>query len=247
MILDQNTFADPRNRLEIASRSGAFLLVDKDKDWTSFDVVAKLRNSSGAKKVGHAGTLDPLATGLLILAFGKATKSIEKFADLKKKYRAVAKLGAVTKTDDAEAPEENVKSLDSLNPETVTDALKSFVGEIDQIPPMYSAKKVKGRRLYKLARKNETIEREPSRVTVHAIDIIKVNLPVVEFEVECSKGTYVRALARDLGGKLGVGGYLADLRRTAIGEYSVDLAVDVQTAADGFAETKEQVIKLRKQ
>ncbi len=247
MILDKNTFADPRNRLEIASDRGAFLLVDKDKDWTSFDVVAKLRNSSGAKKVGHAGTLDPLATGLLILAFGKATKSIDTFADQKKKYRAVAKLGATTKTDDAEAPEENVKSLDALNSEIVADALNSFVGEIEQIPPMYSAKKVKGRRLYKLARKNETIEREPAPVTVYAVDIINVKLPVVEFEVECSKGTYIRALARDLGEKLGVGGYLADLRRTAIGDYSVELAVDVQTAAAGFAETREQVIKLRKQ
>jgi tRNA pseudouridine55 synthase len=211
---------------------GAALLVDKDLRWTSFDVVAKLRRLLGIKKIGHAGTLDPLATGLLIVCCGKATKSIDQFQAQRKRYTATIRLGATTNTDDAEAPEEQVPeqqaALDTVTEEDLHRTVQEFVGEIQQVPPMFSALKHNGKPLYKLARQGKTVQREARTVTVHSITIVAIALPLLTVEVECSKGTYIRSLARDIGAALGCGGYLHSLRRTGIGEYNVEDALTVK-------------------
>ncbi|MFY7997125.1 MAG: tRNA pseudouridine(55) synthase TruB [Candidatus Kapaibacteriota bacterium] len=214
--------------LQGLSDVGGVALLDKGKDWTSFDVVAKLRGITRIKKVGHAGTLDPLATGLLIVCFGKKTKSINDFQEQTKTYRAVVKLGATTKTDDAEAEEEYITSVNTLTSEQVRGVLTNFLGEIEQIPPMFSAIKKNGVPLYKMARKGQEIEREARRVRIDAIEVESLALPYCTLAITCSKGTYIRSLARDIGAMLGVGGYLADLRRTRIGAYSAQDALMVE-------------------
>lgn len=213
--------------IQHCTEEGGVVLVDKGKDWTSFDVVAKLRGMTRIKKIGHAGTLDPLATGLLIVCLGKMTKSINGFQEQTKAYRAVVKLGATTKTDDAEAPEENSVSLELLTNEKIRDVAQSFLGEIAQIPPMFSAIKKNGVPLYKMARKGQEIEREARHVRIEAITTESIVLPYCTLHITCSKGTYIRSLARDIGAALGVGGYLADLRRTSIGSYSVNDALTI--------------------
>lgn len=207
--------------------TGGFLLIDKDTDWTSFDVVAKLRPALKIKKIGHAGTLDPLATGLLIIACGKATKKIDEFSVLDKSYLANLKLGATTKTFDSEMPEEELKSLEGISDKQVKEAILSFIGGYEQIPPIYSAKKIKGQKLYELARKGKTANPAPVKINISKIENIKISLPFAEFLVECSKGTYIRSLANDIGAKLEVGGYLAGLRRVSIGNFSVDEAFKI--------------------
>jgi tRNA pseudouridine55 synthase len=231
-LLTKATLADYADWLRDATdanSAGGAMLVDKSKDWTSFDVVAKLRGMTRIRKIGHAGTLDPLATGLLIVCVGKATKSINEFQEQTKGYRAVVKLGATTKTDDAEAVEEHITPTEHITNEQIAAVVQSFIGAIEQIPPMFSAIKKNGVPLYKLARKGQEIEREPRRVTIDAIVIDSIKLPFVTLTITCSKGTYIRSLARDIGERLGVGGYLTDLRRTSIGAYSVD---DAFTVAD---------------
>lgn len=233
MILTKSTLDRYEEWLADAHESGGTLLIDKEKDWTSFDVVAKLRGIVRIKKIGHAGTLDPLATGLLVVCIGKATKTIDHFQGMPKIYRAVVKLGATTKTDDAEAEEENIRDWSLLQSEQVEQVVQSFTGDIEQIPPMFSAIKKNGVPLYKMARKGQEIERDPRRVRIESITISDVALPYLHIEVLCSKGTYIRSLARDIGEKLGCGGYLSSLRRTAIGPMSVDEAVhigDIQEA-----------------
>ena len=225
--------------LKDVRENGAFALIDKDKDWTSFDVVAKLRNLVRIKKTGHAGTLDPLATGLLIIGFGKATKLLSEYVATEKEYVAGIKLGAVTKTDDAEADEENICDTGHLSEDEIIKCLNGFIGAIDQVPPMFSAKKIKGQRLYKLARKNQEVEIEPVKVEIFSIENISINNPFVTFTVKCSKGTYIRSLARDIGKKLGCGGYLFDLRRTAIGEYQVADALKIKEFSDLIDKYKE--------
>ncbi len=213
--------------------AGVGVLIDKPKDWTSFDVVAKLRNTTGKYlgvrklKVGHAGTLDPLATGLLILCIGKATKQIEAFQGLPKSYLADMKLGAHTKTYDAEAEEEDVQAVDHLTQDDIEKEIATFRGEISQTPPIYSAIKVKGKALYKYARKGEEVVIKSRTVTIHDYTLKSCELPQIQCEIDCSKGTYIRSLAHDLGQQLGVGAYLSDLRRTAIGPYSVDDALSL--------------------
>ncbi|MCS6807631.1 MAG: tRNA pseudouridine(55) synthase TruB [Bacteroidota bacterium] len=213
--------------LEKAREHGGIALVDKASGWTSFDVIAKLRGLTRIRKVGHAGTLDPLATGLLILCFGACTKSLHKFQEYPKVYDAVVKLGATTQTDDAEAPEENIRCVEHLHIEHVRHVLQSFVGDVVQIPPMFSAVKKNGVRLYKLARKGAIIEREARHVKIEHIDLLAFSPPYCKLQVICSKGTYIRSLARDIGASLGVGGYLFELRRTRIGMYSTDSALTV--------------------
>ncbi|MFW5701334.1 MAG: tRNA pseudouridine(55) synthase TruB [Bacteroidota bacterium] len=227
MLLTQDTIYKIDEWLGAAPETGATALIDKPSGWTSFDVVAKLRNAFRIKKVGHAGTLDPLATGLLILCFGRATKTIDQFAGMNKKYSGTIRLGATTKTLDAEAPEENIRPLGDIDEKDIRTAIDKFTGDIEQIPPMYSAKKVKGRKLYQLARKDREIERKPHPVTIYNIDVVKIDLPFVEIDVLCSKGTYIRTLADDIGRELGTGGYLSALRRTAIGEYTVAQALTI--------------------
>lgn len=213
--------------LEHLNNEGGFILLDKALEWTSFDVVAKLRNLTKIKKVGHAGTLDPLATGLLIICFGQFTKKIHEFQDLKKTYRSIFKIGAVTPTYDSEMPEENLKSLDNLTYEDIENAIKSYKGEILQVPPIFSAKKVDGQKLYKLARKNREIDIKPSQVHIYDYKIINYIAPLLEVDIKCSKGTYIRSLAHDLGQKLGYGAYIKELRRTSIGDFYVNHALTV--------------------
>jgi tRNA pseudouridine55 synthase len=214
-------------------KAGALLLVDKPKTWTSFDVVNKLRfrikHSISVKKikVGHSGTLDPMATGLLLICTGKFTKKLAEFQGLSKVYTGTIKLGATTASYDAESKEDEMFPLDDITPEKIEQARQQFLGKIDQIPPMFSAIKVDGQPLYKKARKGETIEIKPRPVEIYKFEITNINMPYLDFKVACSKGTYIRSLAYDLGRALNNGAYLSDLRRTKIGDYSIEKAWDL--------------------
>jgi len=211
-----------------ALTNGGTILVDKPIEWTSFGVCGKLRGMMKIKKVGHAGTLDPLATGLLIICLGKHTKQISNYQDQRKEYAAVIKIGATTKTDDSEGEEQNIKPFEHIENNQIVEVINSFVGEIQQVPPMFSAIKVDGQRLYKKARKDEFIEIQPRSVVIDNITIQKIELPFIEIKVNCSKGTYIRALARDIGEKLETGAYLKSLRRTKIGEFEADDAMGIE-------------------
>lgn len=207
-----------------------FLLIDKPASWTSFDVVAKLRGITGIKKIGHAGTLDPFATGLLIVAVGRdATKQIDRFTKMDKVYETTFVLGKTSTTHDPEgdievtATDEQVKVACEQFPQTVP----SFIGDLQQIPPMHSAIKVDGQRLYKLARQGKTVEREPRSVHIKRFEISNMDCPNVDAVIEVSSGTYIRAIARDVGENLQVGAYLSSLRRISIGEYLVADAVPI--------------------
>jgi len=208
---------------------GEILLFDKPLTWTSFDVVNKVRGTIRIKKVGHAGTLDPLATGLLVLCTGKMTKKIDTIQAAEKEYLTTICLGKTTPSFDLETEFDSETDYSNLSVEQVKEAVMSFVGDLQQIPPMFSAVKVGGERLYKLARKGQEIELQPRAVSIYSIEIIKIDLPNVEFLMRCSKGTYVRSLARDIGIKLGVGAHLSALRRTKIGDLSVENAYDIPT------------------
>ncbi len=226
LFIDKNTKISKTEIQQEAQENGLFLYIDKQQDWTSHDVVAKLRPMLKIKKIGHSGTLDPLATGLLIVAVGRgATKQISELQAKSKVYTATMKIGATTKTDDAEGDEENICDISHISNENIEDAFSKMQGDIAQIPPMFSAKKVKGQKLYHLARKDIEIELEPSYVTLYENIITSIDLPYINFEVHCSKGTYIRAIARDIGREMGVGGYLTDLRRTFIEEHTVENAV----------------------
>ena len=210
---------------------GQMLLIDKPLNWTSFDVVRKLRRLVRTKKIGHAGTLDPLATGLLILCTGKYTKRINEYMAQEKEYTGTITLGASTPTYDLESEPVAQKDPADITPELVGEVIaKQFTGPIDQVPPAHSAIKVDGKRVYELARKGKEVKLEPRRITVKTFEITAFRLPVLEFRVVCSTGTYIRSLANDLGAALGCGGYLSSLRRTRIGEYSVDQALTIETA-----------------
>lgn len=209
--------------------SGSAFLIDKPEGWTSYDIIRRLkRYFPKSVKIGHAGTLDPLATGLLILLFGKATKAQQAFLALPKVYYGTMRLGEVTPSMDAETDVTERRDITRVTPQQIESACAAHTGTIEQIPPMYSAVKVGGERLYKKARRGESILRKPNTVTVSAFDLLDVAGADVRFRVRCSKGTYIRALAHDVGQSLGVGAYLTKLRRTAIGEYSVEQAWDIQ-------------------
>ncbi len=217
---------------------GAFLLVNKPKSWTSFDVVNKIRSSLkqslGIKKikVGHAGTLDPMATGLLIVCTGKMTKKLSGYQGLDKTYTGVITLGATTASYDSECEPENMQSLDDLSEEDIYSAKESFIGDLMQMPPIYSAIKVDGQPLYKRARAGKKVEVKPRPVTVYDFEITAIQLPEVHFRVRCSKGTYIRSLAHDFGQQLGVGAYLTELTRTAIGDYRLEGAWELEALVD---------------
>ncbi len=206
---------------------GEIILIDKRENWTSFDVVNKIRHLIKVKKVGHAGTLDPMATGLLIVCTGKKTKQISQFQNLNKVYSGIFKLGEVTDTFDSAGKVIETGSLEEISEEKILKTKEKFIGEILQTPPMYSAKKVKGKALYKYARKGIEVKREPVRVRIFDFEIVKVDLPEVHFKVTSSKGFYVRALANDFGRELGCGAHLSGLRREAIGDYSVEEALSI--------------------
>lgn len=202
-----------------------FLNVNKPSGPTSHDIVAQVRRGTRVRKVGHAGTLDPMASGVLILCLGPATRLSQYAMQSPKQYRARIKLGVTTDTYDAEGQVTAEKPLGDLTCAQVEAALGSFVGEIDQVPPMYSAIKKDGVKLYDLARSGQEVEREPRRVTITALEVVSCDLPEVEVLVHCSPGTYIRSLAYDLGAQLGVGGHLTGLVRVASGGFHVDDAV----------------------
>lgn len=207
-------------------QTGETILIDKPLNWTSFKVIHNIRKVINVKKVGHAGTLDPKATGLLIVCTGKKTKEISKYQELSKVYTGVITLGQRTSTMDSEGEIIEEREIPEGVEEIMNRVKDSFVGEIEQIPPMYSAINFGGKKLYELARKGRTVVREPRKVTVTSFNISKVELPEVHFEIECSKGTYIRVIAEDFGNALGCGGYLSSLRRTAIGSYNVNDALE---------------------
>ena len=206
---------------------GQVLLINKPLHWTSFDVVKKIRNTIGIKKVGHAGTLDPLATGLLIICTGKLTKKISEYMAQEKEYTGTFTLGAITPTYDLESKPENIKSIENISQEKINAAAQKFIGEIRQIPPAHSAIKLDGKRVYEMARRGQEVILEPRKVFVKQFEITQISLPVVGFRVVCSTGTYIRSLANDFGNELGCGAYLSSLCRTRIGNFRLEEALDI--------------------
>ena len=223
-------------------QSGEVILIDKPTGWSSFKVVYKIRKAVNVKKVGHAGTLDPSATGLLILCTGKKTKEISNYQGLNKTYTGIITLGKSTPSMDLETEVSEEKPFEHLTEEDISNTRHQFVGKILQTPPMYSALKVNGKSLYKLARKGKTVEREPREITVYNFEIKKIELPNIYFEISCSKGTYIRVIANDFGNKLGSGGVLSLLRRTKIGEYNVNDALKVEEFEGRASAIKESLI-----
>ncbi len=222
--------------LEAHVREACVVLINKPENWTSFDVVNKIRRALKIKKVGHAGTLDPFATGLLIVGLGKGTRALQEFMNLEKEYRALIKLGVETDTYDVTGKLVREQSVEHLTITDVERVVSEMQGEILQTPPMFSAKKVNGVPLYKLARKGKTVERKPQKVTVFRANILDWQPPLLEMELKVSKGTYIRSYAHDLGKKLGVGGCLQKLERTAIGDFTVQQSFEL----DAFIEFWKQ-------
>lgn len=205
-------------------KEGTVILVDKPYRWTSFDVVHKLRKPIQTK-IGHAGTLDPLATGLLICCTGTFTKKITDYQMLPKEYTGIIRLGAVTPTYDLESEPEDFKPYEHLTEVMLKEATRQFTGEIMQMPPAHSAIKKDGKRAYELARAGKEVNLSARSITIAAFELTKIALPEVHFKVNCSTGTYIRSLAHDYGQALGCGAYLQELRRTRIGDYDVAEAV----------------------
>lgn len=206
------------------SDPAGILLVDKPKGPTSHDIVDEVRRRFSLKSVGHCGTLDPMATGLLVLVIGKATKLSERLMSEDKEYEAALMLGITTDSQDAEGMRIEEKPVPSFTEAEIRTAFESFKGDLLQIPPMHSAKKIAGVPLYKLARKGKKIERKPRLIHVYRIDILRIALPQIDFRLMCTKGTYVRTICNDLGAKFGCGGYLSELRRIASGQFRLDKA-----------------------
>ena len=217
------------------------LLINKPLNWNSFQVVNKIRwlikNKFGIKKikVGHAGTLDPLATGLLIICTGKMTKKISSFQNQTKKYTGTFLIGSTTPSFDLETKPDNTFPVDHINKDLIINATKSFIGKIKQKPPIYSAIKKDGKRLYESARIGENIEINDRDIEILNFNISRINMPHIDFEVECSKGTYIRALANDFGKKLNSGATLYKLNRTKIGEYSVNKSISIEEFTENIS------------
>ena len=215
-------------------RNGQVLLIDKPLNWTSFQVVNKIRwlikNKFAIKKikVGHAGTLDPLATGLLIICTGKMTKEISIFQNQTKKYTGTFLIGTTTPSFDLETKPNNTFPINHINEDLIINATKSFICKIKQKPPIFSAIKKDGKRLYESARTGENVIINDRDIEILSFNIPKINMPHIDFEVECSKGTYIRSLANDFGKKLNSGATLSKLRRTKIGEYSIDKSISIE-------------------
>jgi len=216
------------------SVEGCTLLVDKPYEWTSFDVVNKLRWNIKQHfnlkkvKVGHAGTLDPLATGLLVICVGKHTKKIDEYMAGIKEYTGTILLGKTTPSYDLETPFDSERSTEGISPKDITEATRKFTGTIQQVPPVYSAKQIDGKRAYDLAREGKAVELKSSTVNVELFEVDATRFPEVDFRIVCSKGTYIRSLAHDLGASLGCGGTLLALRRTLSGDFSMANALQVE-------------------
>lgn len=221
-------------------QEGKVLLIDKEINWTSFDAVNKIRillkNHLGIKKikVGHAGTLDPLATGLIIVCTGKMTKQITSFQDLQKEYVAVLKFGETTPSFDLESDVDKTFPTNHITKESLLKVLESFVGEIDQVPPLFSAKYINGTRAYEYARKGSELALKAQKVKIFSIELITFEMPFVKIKVICSKGTYIRSLTRDIGKALESGAYLSKLRRIGIGHYNVNNAISISEFEKSF-------------
>lgn len=215
-------------------KEGVVLLVDKPHGWTSFDAVNKLRYGLKIKKIGHAGTLDPLATGLLILCTGKKTKQIETYQAQEKEYTGTLVLGQTTPSHDLETEVDSTTEISHLTETQIKAAVAPFTGDIMQTPPGHSAIKVKGVRAYEHARKGREIKLDPRPVTVSTFEITAMRLPEVDFRIVCSKGTYIRSLVRDFGKELGVGAYMSALCRTRIGDFSLSEAASPQEIIDRY-------------
>ena len=222
---------DPQN---LDYLSGQVILIDKPVNWTSFNVVARIRRLAKVKKVGHAGTLDPLATGLLIVCTGKKTKEISEYQAQRKKYTGVITLGKSSPSMDLATEITETVLPEDLSEEKILSTRNKFLGNIEQVPPMFSALKHKGQALYKLARAGKEVERAARQVEIFSFEITKIDLPNVHFEIACSKGTYIRVIADDFGKELGCGGVLSLLRRTEIGDYKVDDAVNLDEFTSMF-------------
>lgn len=209
-----------------AVKPSGFLLIDKPATWTSHDVVAKLRRITGVKKIGHAGTLDPFATGLLIVGVERAaTRRLDEFKGMPKTYEATVHLGASSDTLDSDGAIELFPNDPQPSRSVVEDVITSFLGEQEQTPPMFSAKKIGGKKLYDLAREGKTVERNPVNITIHSIELLKYAYPELHIRVNASSGTYIRVLAADIGESLSTKAYCSNLRRTSIGNATVDHAV----------------------
>lgn len=214
-------------------QKGQIVLIDKPLEWTSFDVVNKIRYTIRHKfnlkkiKVGHAGTLDPLATGLLVICTGKYTKQIESLQAQEKEYVTTLKLGATTPSFDKETEEDTSHPTGHVTLENINEAIDQFIGEQEQVAPMFSAKRVNGKRAYQAARKGETLELKSHNIVIHHIELMEFNLPYLKLRINCSKGTYIRSFARDFGEALKTGAYLNDLRRTKIGDFNVENALNI--------------------
>jgi tRNA pseudouridine55 synthase len=225
-------------------KNGQVLLIDKPLNWTSFQVVNKIRwlikNSYSIKKikVGHAGTLDPLATGLLIICTGKMTKEISRFQSQTKTYTGTILLGSTTPSYDLETESDSSYPIEHITKELINDATNHFTGKINQKPPIFSAIKKDGKRLYESARLGEKVKIDYREVEIFDLDILKIDIPYVDFEVSCSKGTYIRSLAYDFGKKLNSGGTLVKLRRTKIGEYSINKSMTIEDFISNHSKEK---------
>lgn len=216
---------------------GQVILINKPIEWTSFDVIRKLRSLIKIQKIGHAGTLDPLASGLLIVCTGRYTKRINEYMGQEKEYTGTFTLGATTPTYDLESEPENFKDVSMLSETNIRELTNSFTGDIMQVPPIHSALKVDGKRVYKLARKGVEVELEPRKVHISEFEIERIDLPTVHFRVVCSTGTYIRSLANDFGALLGSGAYLSSLCRTRIGNFKLE---DAREIAEFEATQKSQ-------
>lgn len=219
---------------KFAYEQGQVLLIDKPLRWTSFDVVQKLRNIIKIKKIGHAGTLDPLATGLLIICTGKFTKKINEYMAQEKEYTGTFTIGATTPTYDLESEPENFKPFEHITEEIILETTKKFIGEISQVPPAHSAIKIGGKRVYELARQGKEVKIDPRQVTINEFAIEKIELPLIYFKVVCTTGTYIRSLAFDFGAALGCGAHLSSLCRTRIGQFLNNEAMSIEEFKSKF-------------
>lgn len=228
MLITKNNIDSLNLTKEEILDQGATFLIDKDLTWTSNDVVSKFRSMFKTKKVGHAGSLDPFATGLLIVSLGKDTKKINDYSEYSKDYKAWVKLGAETKSYDAEHPEINLNSIKHIDIEKLSMVLESMTGKTQQTAPIYSAKKHQGKRHYELARQNKEVVPKIKEVEIYSLKLLDVYLPFCEIDVSCSKGTYIRSMAYEIGKKMDVGGYLFQLKRTRIGDFMLQDALKIK-------------------
>lgn len=228
-------------------KEGSVFLIDKPYTWTSFNVVGKfkvlIRRATGDKaiKVGHAGTLDPLATGLLVVCTGKATKRVNELMAQRKEYLATIKIGETTPSFDLETKPDKQYPTEHITPELTQEVVKGFIGPQEQIPPLFSAKFIDGKRAYEFARKGVDMELKPSSIEIYGMEIVKFEMPFLELNISCSKGTYIRSIARDIGTALNSGAHLVQLRRTASGDFKIDDALTIEEIEKKFSQLCNQL------